>query len=76
MKLPTDLTKKQQKVLKIIIGYIESEGVSPELKEIAKDYGTHALNTIINHLHALERKGYITRRYRTHRGIKLTLPED
>jgi repressor LexA len=55
------LTKKQEKVLKIIRkSYLES-GQAPSLGELQEFLGISTKRGVVNHLIALEKKGYILR---------------
>jgi repressor LexA len=58
---PTNLTKRQQAVLHYIHQFLESEGRSPTLKEIAEGVGSSAVSTIHKHVQHLIEKGFIER---------------
>ena len=55
------LTKKQEKVLKIIRQYYLENGYAPSLGELQKFLGISTKRGVVNHLIALEKKGYIIR---------------
>ncbi|GLH74629.1 LexA repressor [Geothrix limicola] len=57
----SDLTKRQQAVLKFIRTFVESEGRSPTLAEIAKGVGSSAVSTIHKHVQHLMDKGFLVR---------------
>lgn len=56
------LTKKQQEIYSYIKGYLKEYIKSPTLEEIKSHTGVGAVNTIVQHLKALEKKGYINRK--------------
>jgi len=55
------LTKKQEKVLKIIRQYYLENGQAPSLGELQKLLKISTKRGVVNHLIALEKKGYIIR---------------
>ena len=57
----SDLTKRQQAVLKFIRVFVEDEGRSPTLAEIAKGVGSSAVSTIHKHVQHLMDKGFLVR---------------
>ena len=67
------LTNRQQEILDFILGYVESEGYPPSIREIGTKFEIGSLRGVTVHLDALERKGYISRS-NTPRSIKLTHP--
>lgn len=68
---PVTLYKKQKQILEFISQYIQSEGHSPTLQEIADAMGLSSLATVHEHLKALESKGVIKRYDGTVRGIEI-----
>lgn len=58
---PTNLTKRQQAVLNYIQRFLEEEGRSPTLKEIAEGVGSSAVSTIHKHVQHLIEKGFLDR---------------
>jgi len=58
---PTNLTKRQQAVLHYIHEFLEEEGRSPTLKEIAEGVGSSAVSTIHKHVQHLIEKGFLER---------------
>ncbi len=65
------LTTRQQQVYRFIKEYIEANGCSPTLREISAHIGTAGTATAISHVDALEKKGYLSRREGSSRGIVL-----
>jgi SOS regulatory protein LexA len=57
----SDLTKRQQAVLKFIRIFVHDEGRSPTLAEIAKGVGSSAVSTIHKHVQHLMDKGFLVR---------------
>jgi len=66
------LTERQARVIRLIQKSIEVRGYPPTLREIGAAMGIRSTNGIVDHLRALERKGYITRDDMAARGIRLT----
>jgi repressor LexA len=64
-------TKRQQAVLEIIRRVLDREGVPPTTREIARQMALDP-KSVAQHLDRLERKGYISRRPRESRNIRLT----
>jgi repressor LexA len=58
---PMDLTKRQLAVLQFIRKFLETEGRSPTLKEIAEGVGSSAVSTIHKHVQHLMDKGFLDR---------------
>ncbi|HEX9817445.1 MAG TPA: transcriptional repressor LexA [Patescibacteria group bacterium] len=65
------LYKRQRQIVDYIAQYIQKNGFSPTLKEIAKAIGVSSLATVHEHLQALERKNVIKRHEGTVRGIEM-----
>lgn len=57
----SDLTKRQQAVLQFIRTFVQEEGRSPTLAEIAKGVGSSAVSTIHKHVQHLMDKGFLVR---------------
>lgn len=66
-----ELTAKQQQVYNYIETYLTEHGCPPTLREISEHIGIKGTATAMQHLDALERKEYISRREGS-RGIALT----
>lgn len=71
---PITLYKRQRQILEFISQYIQMNGSSPTLQEIADAMGLSSLATVHEHLQALERKGVIKRFDGAVRGIELLDP--
>ncbi|OGJ38867.1 MAG: repressor LexA [Candidatus Pacebacteria bacterium RIFOXYB1_FULL_39_46] len=65
------LYKRQRQIVDYIVQYIQKNGFSPTLKEIAGAIGVSSLATVHEHLQALERKNVIKRHEGTVRGIEM-----
>jgi len=65
-----NLTKKQEKVFKLIGEYFEGQGESPTIPELRDMLGVKSLRTVTQYLEILERKGFIYRKKNEKRGIK------
>jgi len=68
------LTARQQQVLDIITNYIDRFGTPPSQREIAGELGVNGTLGIMKHLKALEKKGFLSRREGSSRGIVLPPP--
>ncbi|MBW6441288.1 transcriptional repressor LexA [Patescibacteria group bacterium] len=68
---PVTLYKKQKQILDYISQYIQTNGYSPTLQEIADAMGLSSLSTVHEHLQALERKDIIKRYEGAVRGIEI-----
>ena len=65
------LTKRQSQVLKFITEFINTNGFSPSIRDIASKFRIY-VRAAYDHLLALEKKGYITRDKGRTRSILLT----
>ena len=68
---PVTLYKKQKQILDFLSQYIQANGYSPTLQEIADAMGLSSLATVHEHLQALERKNVIKRYDGAVRGIEI-----
>jgi len=66
------LTKKQKKLVQFLGQFIEEEGYSPSLEEIAQGLGLSSVATVHKHLKNLEAKGFLERQWNHSRSLKLT----
>ncbi len=66
------LYKRQRQIVDFIAQYVQKNGFSPTLKEIAESIGVSSLATVHEHLQALERKKVIKKHDGAVRGIELT----
>ncbi len=65
------LTERQGEILKFIMLNKEKFGYPPSIPEIQKIFSFKSPNAVKDHLEALERKGYISRRAHKARGIEV-----
>jgi len=65
------LTAKQRAVLEFIRAETARRGFPPTIREIGAHFGLSSTGSVRDHLRALERKGYISRRSNLSRGIVL-----
>ncbi len=65
------LTEKQQHIYNYLESYIAEHSCPPTIREISEHIGLKGTATAMQHLNALERKGFIQRREGS-RGISLT----
>lgn len=65
------LTKRQGEILKFIILNKEKFGYPPSISEIQEEFSFKSPNAVQDHLEALERKGYISRRAHKARSIEI-----
>ena len=70
IKLP--LTTQQKNTLRYIVNSIDKNGYPPTIPEIQKALKYNNPGYVFKLLHYLEKKGYITKMKREHRGIRLT----
>ena len=68
---PVTLYKRQRQILDYISQYIQLNGTSPTLQEIADAMGLSSLATVHEHLQALVKKGVIKRYEGAVRGIEV-----
>jgi len=68
------LTPRQQEVYDYLEQHLRDNGYPPTLREICSNFGLKSTRAASDHLHALERKGYITRIRDRSRGIELRGP--
>lgn len=66
------LSRRQKDVLQIIEEYLTKQGFPPSIREIANRLGLSGTVSVVQHLNALERKGYIKRSRSSSRGITVT----
>lgn len=67
-----DLTEKQRYVLEFITDFTKGNGIPPTLREISAHIGTKGTVSALRHIEALEKKGFISRREGSSRGIILS----
>lgn len=69
--MPVTLYRRQRQIIDFLAQYIQQQGFSPTLQEIADAIGVSSLATVHEHLEALERKGVIKKYEGAVRGIEL-----
>jgi repressor LexA len=69
--MPITLYKRQRQIVDFISQYIQKNGYSPTLQEIATSIGVSSLATVHEHLQALQRKKVIKKFEGAVRGIEL-----
>jgi len=69
--VPVTLYKRQRQIVDFIAQFIQKNGFSPTLQEIANAIGVSSLATVHEHLQALQRKKVIKRYEGTVRGIEM-----
>ncbi len=70
------LTERQSQVFEFIKNHIREEGISPTRSEIALALGFRSKTAAVDHLKALQRKGYIHLHNERSRGIKVLVEDD
>lgn len=65
------LTQKQDDIFQFILTCARDENYVPTIREIADHFGFASTNAVRDHLAAIERKGYISRRAHSSRGIEI-----
>jgi repressor LexA len=65
------LTRRQKEILDFVAGFIEREGYSPSMEEIAGHFHFASLNAVFKHLEAIEARGYLHRDANRARSIEL-----
>ncbi len=69
--MPPTLYKRQRQIVDFLAQYVQKQGYSPTLQEIADALGVSSLATVHEHLQALERKKIIRKTEGAVRGIEL-----
>lgn len=69
--MPVTLYKRQRQIVDYLAQYVQRNGYSPTLREIADALDVSSLATVHEHLQALERKHIIRRHEGSARGIEL-----
>jgi repressor LexA len=65
------LTKRQKEILDFVTGFIDRNGYSPSMEEIAEHFHFASLNAVFKHLEALESRGHLHRDSNRARSIQL-----
>jgi repressor LexA len=66
------LTKRQKEILDFLSEFIEHNGYSPSMEEIAEHFHFASLNAVFKHLEALESRGHLHRDSNRARSIQLS----
>ena len=66
------LTKRQKEILDFISDFIDHNGYSPSMEEIAEHFHFASLNAVFKHLAALESRGHLHRDSNRARSIQLS----
>lgn len=69
--MPVVLYRRQRQIIDFVSQYIQKNGYSPTLQDIATSLGVRSLATVHEHLEALVRKGIIKKYEGAVRGIEL-----
>jgi len=69
--MPVILYKRQKQILDFINQYIQKNGFSPTLQQIADALGVSSLATVHEHLQAMTKKGVIKKFEGAVRGIEI-----
>lgn len=71
-----EITEKQRKIFEFIKKFTEKNGYPPTIEEIMKEFSFASPNSVITHLSALEKKGFIERKENISRGIVVREKEE
>jgi repressor LexA len=66
------LTRRQKEILDFISDFIDHNGYSPSMEEIAEHFQFASLNAVFKHLEALSSRGYLHRDSNRARSIQLS----
>jgi repressor LexA len=66
----------QRQIYEFIVGFIETEGRPPTIREIGRALGIASTSHVTHYLRMLEKEGSIRREPKKSRGIKLTAPSE
>ena len=64
------LTKRQKQVFDFIRKFMDREGYSPSLQEIAKSLKLSAVSTAHYHVETLAKKGLVSKRWNANRSLE------
>ena len=65
------LTKRQEEILRYLEMFTVKSGYPPTIREIRSAFGFRSNRSVVDHLNALERKGYIKRGRHSSRAIEI-----
>jgi repressor LexA len=71
-----NLTQQQKRVLDFIRSYQQNEGVMPSVRDVASHFGFASPTAAVDHLKALQRKGFLEAKPRQARSLRLLSPLD
>lgn len=66
-----DLTGRQREVFNFLVTYVRENGYPPTIREIREAFHLKSNRGVVDHLRALERKGYIRRDKNSSRAIEI-----
>ena len=69
--MTAELTERQREILGYIKQKLDVDGYPPTVQEIQRQFGFKSPNAVQTHLLALIKKGYVRRRRREARGLRL-----
>jgi repressor LexA len=67
-----DITARQREVYDWVVGFCESRGYSPTIRELCKAFKFASTNAVSNHLRRLEKAGLLTWSKRQSRTLRPT----
>jgi hypothetical protein len=71
------ITDRQTAILMFVHSYIKEHGYSPSVREMGAGIGVTSMNSVVDHLRALEKKGYVSRPEKINRSVRvMALPLD
>lgn len=65
------LTKRQKQILDFLKEFNQKQGYSPSLEEIRDEFKLKAISTVHEHIHNLQKKGYLNKEINQARGISV-----
>lgn len=69
--MDAQLSRRQQRILEFVNGYVTENGYPPSIREIGAAVGISSTSAVSYHLRRLEEKGYIGRDREVSRGLKI-----
>lgn len=72
----TELTPRQDQVIRFIVSEVEARGFPPTISEIMGHLDIGSRQSVQRHLEELKAKGYIERAYGVSRGIRVRIDPD
>ena len=68
------LTQRQKQILEFIQNYQHTRGVTPSLREIAREFGFNSMTSAVDHVRALRTKGLLASTPRRARSLRIISP--